>query len=210
MSSLFAICAAEPRRDWGTGRKAIYDNGFGKSTLVGEWVAGPGQSRWITSGAVQPGQVCEQLESKVRVAWLSLDEWDSDAGRFLAGLIAALQTMVASIGAGLLGALVSPQPPSAESILAALLNEIAAVPDDFFLVLDDYHVINSRPLYDALTALENDELIHQAPAIVGCRTPSALAHATTAGLGAARYSKAFGTKPKQDVTGGRSGSEKLA
>jgi hypothetical protein len=28
-------------------------------------------------------------------------------------------------------------------------------------------------------ALENDELIHEAPAIVGCRTPSALAHATS-------------------------------
>jgi NAD(P)-dependent dehydrogenase (short-subunit alcohol dehydrogenase family) len=28
-----------------------------------------------------------------------------------------------------------------------------------------------------VTALENDELIHEAPAIVGCRTPSALAHA---------------------------------
>ena len=30
-------------------------------------------------------------------------------------------------------------------------------------------------------ALENDELIHEAPAIVGCRTPSALAHAATVG-----------------------------
>jgi hypothetical protein len=29
--------------------------------------------------------------------------------------------------------------------------------------------------------LENDELIHEAPAIVGCRTPSALAHAAAAG-----------------------------
>jgi NAD(P)-dependent dehydrogenase (short-subunit alcohol dehydrogenase family) len=27
-------------------------------------------------------------------------------------------------------------------------------------------------------ALENDELVHEAPAIVGCKTPSALAHAT--------------------------------
>ena len=26
-------------------------------------------------------------------------------------------------------------------------------------------------------ALENDELVHEAPAIVGCQTPSALAHA---------------------------------
>jgi hypothetical protein len=30
-------------------------------------------------------------------------------------------------------------------------------------------------------ALGNDELIHEAPAIVGCRTPSALAHAATVG-----------------------------
>ena len=34
-----------------------------------------------------------------------------------------------------------------------------------------------------VAALENDELIHEAPAIVGCRTPSALAHAAAAGLG---------------------------
>jgi hypothetical protein len=32
-------------------------------------------------------------------------------------------------------------------------------------------------------ALKNDELIHEAPAIVGCRTPSALAHATAAEVG---------------------------
>ena len=32
-----------------------------------------------------------------------------------------------------------------------------------------------------VAALENDELIHEAPAIVGCRTPSALAHAADAG-----------------------------
>lgn len=34
-----------------------------------------------------------------------------------------------------------------------------------------------------VAALENDALIHEAPAIVGCRTPSALAHAATAGQG---------------------------
>lgn len=32
-------------------------------------------------------------------------------------------------------------------------------------------------------ALQNDELIHEAPAIVGCRTPSALAHAGAVGPG---------------------------
>jgi NAD(P)H-binding len=30
-----------------------------------------------------------------------------------------------------------------------------------------------------VAALENDELVHEAPAIVGCRTPSALAHAAS-------------------------------
>jgi hypothetical protein len=35
-------------------------------------------------------------------------------------------------------------------------------------------------------ALQNDELIHEAPAIVGCRTPSALAHAVTIGSGGDR------------------------
>jgi hypothetical protein len=37
-----------------------------------------------------------------------------------------------------------------------------------------------------VAALENDELIHEAPAIVGCRTPSALAHAAAAGPGQGR------------------------
>jgi hypothetical protein len=32
-----------------------------------------------------------------------------------------------------------------------------------------------------VAAIENDELIHQAPAIVGCQTPSALAHAAKIG-----------------------------
>ena len=59
--------------------------GFGKTTLISEWVAD-----------------CERLEPKVRVAWLSLDEGDNDPARFLTYLIAALQTIVPKIGAGLL------------------------------------------------------------------------------------------------------------
>ena len=78
--------------------------GFGKTTLVSEWIAGCGQP----------------------VAWLSLDEGDNDPTRFLAYLVAALQTIAANIGAGVLAALQSPQPPSTESLLTALLNEIIA------------------------------------------------------------------------------------
>ena len=105
--------------------------GFGKTTLVSEWVAG-----------------CERP-----VAWLSLDEGDNDPTRFLTYLVAALQTIAANIGEGVLGVLQSPQPPPTESILTTLLNEITTIPDNFILVLDDYHVIDSKPVDDALTFL---------------------------------------------------------
>jgi LuxR family maltose regulon positive regulatory protein len=105
--------------------------GFGKTTLVSEWVAGCGQP----------------------VAWLSLDEGDNDLVRFISYLIAALQTIKAGIGERLLAVLQSPQPPSTESILTTLLNEITTVPDNFVLVLDDYHVIDSKPVDEVLTFL---------------------------------------------------------
>jgi LuxR family maltose regulon positive regulatory protein len=110
--------------------------GFGKTTLVSEWVA-----------------VCERP-----VAWLSLDEGDNDPTRFLTYFVAALQTLSpktggANIGAGVLRTLQSPQPPPIESILTVLLNEITTIPDHFVLVLDDYHVLDSKPVDEALTFL---------------------------------------------------------
>jgi LuxR family transcriptional regulator, maltose regulon positive regulatory protein len=107
--------------------------GFGKTTLVNEWAAGPGRS----------------------VAWLSLDEGDNDLTRFLAYLVAALQTVAPNIGAEVLRVLHALQPPPLpiESILTALLNEITALPDHFVLVLDDYHVIESQAIDQALTFL---------------------------------------------------------
>ena len=47
----------------------------------------------------------------------------------------------------------SPQPPTIESILTALINEITTIPDHFILVLDDYHVIDSKPVDQAFTFL---------------------------------------------------------
>jgi LuxR family maltose regulon positive regulatory protein len=105
--------------------------GFGKTTLVSEWVAG-----------------CERP-----AAWLSLDEGDNDPTRFLTYLVAALQTISADIGAGALAVLQSPQPPSTESILTALLNEITAISHNFILVLDDYHVVDAKPVDNVLTFL---------------------------------------------------------
>ncbi len=87
------------------------------------------------------------------VAWLSLDEGDNDPARFLAYFVAALKAIDANFGAGTLGALQSPQPPPMEAILTALINEFATVPDHFALVLDDYHLITTQPIHDALAFL---------------------------------------------------------
>ncbi|NTV36183.1 MAG: helix-turn-helix transcriptional regulator, partial [Anaerolineaceae bacterium] len=118
----------------GPGRKLILISapaGFGKTTLVSEWVAACGQP----------------------VAWLSLDEGDNDLTRFLTYFITALQTIAPNIGAGVLNMLYSPQPPAAELILTTLLNDINVIPENFILVLDDYHVIDSEPIDHALTFL---------------------------------------------------------
>ncbi len=107
--------------------------GFGKTTLVSEWAAG-----------CQPP-----------VAWLSLDEGDNVPSRFLVSLVSALQTIKPNTGAGMLSVLQAPQPPPIEGILAALLNEIATIPDDFVLVLDDYHLVDAQSVDQALNFLLN-------------------------------------------------------
>ena len=53
----------------------------------------------------------------------------------------------------LVGPLRSPQPPSVEAVVTTLVNELASVPDDLTLVLDDYHVITSPAVNGALTFL---------------------------------------------------------
>jgi LuxR family transcriptional regulator, maltose regulon positive regulatory protein len=105
--------------------------GFGKTTLISEWLA-----------------VCGRPAT-----WLSLDEGDNDLTRFLTNLFVALKTIEVNIGDGVFSALQSPQPPSIESILTFVLNEINTVTDDFILVLDDYHTIDTKTIDHALTFL---------------------------------------------------------
>jgi len=113
--------------------------GFGKTTLLSEWTGS-----------------CERP-----VAWLSLDEADNNPAHFLAYFIAALQTLALSqvegieknIGEGTLSVLQSPQPPPIEAILTPLVNEIATIPNEFVLILDDYHLIRAKPIHDAFTFL---------------------------------------------------------
>ncbi len=105
--------------------------GFGKTTLVSEWVAS-----------------CQRP-----IAWLSLDEEDNDSIRFLTYFVTAIQTIAPSFGEGVLGTLQSSQPVLTESMLTVLLNEISTIQDDFVLILDDYHLIDATPVDHALTFL---------------------------------------------------------
>jgi len=121
--------------------------GFGKTTLLASWLA----ERQNANGKRQ-NDVDDTL-LPFEVAWLSLDEGDNDLTRFLTYMVAALQTIAPTIGAGLLSALQAPQPPPTEAILTALLNDITSIPDHFVLVLDDYHILDATPIDTALTFL---------------------------------------------------------
>jgi len=129
--------------------------GFGKTTLV---------SSWLYDLRI----VNQKPELVNRAAWFSLDEGDNDPARFLSYLIAALQVIEPDLGTELSGILQSPQPPPTEMVLTILLNEVTALPNRFVLVLDDYHVIDSKPVDRALTFLI-DHLPHQMHLVIATR-----------------------------------------
>jgi LuxR family transcriptional regulator, maltose regulon positive regulatory protein len=105
--------------------------GFGKTSLLAECIP--------------------QIER--RVAWISLDEADNDIARFLTYVITALQMHQADSGQDLLVALQSPHPPAIESLITALVNEIAQSLDACALVLDDYHLIHLQAIHAAVAFL---------------------------------------------------------
>src|SRR3989441_8336742 len=90
------------------------------------------------------------------VAWLSLEAGDNEPVRFLSYLIAALQTLAPHLGAVALTLLQMPHPAAAETVLTLLTNDVGSHGrdgGDFALVLDDYHVIDAKPIDHALAFL---------------------------------------------------------
>ncbi len=104
--------------------------GFGKTTLLTEWLA-------CTDGST---------------VWLSLDERDNDPVVFWTYLITALRTATGEAGSGALALLQEPH-ASLDQVLATLVNELDAVPDDVILVLDDYHVVTAREVNERVAFL---------------------------------------------------------
>jgi LuxR family maltose regulon positive regulatory protein len=99
--------------------------GYGKTTSAVEWLGD------------FPG----------RVLWLSLGEEDNDPARFIAYLVAALQTVERDVGAQTMKMILSPQPPALEALITPLINEIAGIRSPLILTLDDYHLIQTPRIH---------------------------------------------------------------
>jgi LuxR family maltose regulon positive regulatory protein len=105
--------------------------GFGKTTLVSEWI----------------------YQSEIPITWISLDKGDNDPRQFFHYLIAALQNIDSVIGQAALTMLQSPQLPRIESVMTSLIEEITDIPNDFIIVLDDYHSIDTKSVHSIIEFL---------------------------------------------------------
>jgi LuxR family transcriptional regulator, maltose regulon positive regulatory protein len=108
--------------------------GFGKTTLLSEWLE-------------------DRAGDESSVAWVSVDESDNDPARFLTYLITALQNVEEGTGEGVLASLRSPEPPPIEAVVGALINELADLSREITIVFDDYHLIDSEPVHEAVSFL---------------------------------------------------------
>jgi LuxR family maltose regulon positive regulatory protein len=113
--------------------------GYGKSTLMARW-----HSRL--------------LERDVACAWLSLDEDDNDAARFLRHLIATLQKANSHIGKDVAEELIADFASGSRSVLEAIAGDLAQIPHRIVLFLDDLQLVEGPEVRGIL-----DWLINYAP-----------------------------------------------
>jgi LuxR family maltose regulon positive regulatory protein len=117
--------------------------GFGKTTLVSDW-----------ADNLQNG--ISRTPIAYQVAWLSLDESDNDATRFLTYFITALNKVEMSdppIGDAAMSMLASTPSLPMDTVLTSLINSFSNIPGRIILILDDYHVIESPPIDDVMRFL---------------------------------------------------------
>ena len=99
-------------------------------------------------------QVHERLAGQEScLSWFSLDEADNDHVRFLSHLVASLQKARPSFGAGLAVALCSAAPMTAQALRSKLLNDLIEIDQEWFVFLDDYHVIADADVRATLAAI---------------------------------------------------------
>lgn len=104
--------------------------GYGKSTLIAQWLA--------------------EEDGRRRFASLSLEPADSDPGRLLARLVTSLRMHVPAFGATVQPILEVPGSSPPESVVPRLLDELAGVSEPLVVVLDDYHFLRGRKVHEVM------------------------------------------------------------
>ena len=119
---------------WGPLTLIAAPAGWGKTTLLHAWYTDASRSAWP-------------------FAWVSLDAGDNDPISFWTYAIAALNTLHPGVGEAPLALLHASPPSPIEAVLTCLLNALNQLPFQTVLVLDDYHLIETQSIHDALTYL---------------------------------------------------------
>ncbi len=126
--------------------------GFGKTTLLGTWLAAGSHGR--------------------PTAWVSLDERDRDASSFWTYVLLAVDRAAPGSATAALAQLES-GPAPIDTVLASLLNELSVLPKDLNLVLDDYHLAEGPDVQTGMAFLV-DHLPPQVHVVISSRADPAL------------------------------------
>jgi LuxR family transcriptional regulator, maltose regulon positive regulatory protein len=109
--------------------------GFGKSTLVSAWLR----------------------RQNISSSWLSLDSSDNDPGQFLSYFVGALQRYDPALGQSQINRIQTAGVADSEAVysdvIKCLINEIAASPAPFLLVIDDCHLLKNQTVLQLLNFL---------------------------------------------------------
>jgi LuxR family transcriptional regulator, maltose regulon positive regulatory protein len=105
--------------------------GFGKTTLLSEW------TQQVT----------------VPVAWVTLDQNDDDLHSFLTYFVAAIEGIYPHSCEQMQSLLTAPTLPAPTALVAILANELALLPGELILVLDDYHTLRQMAIHNLMDAL---------------------------------------------------------
>ncbi len=103
--------------------------GSGKTSLACQWIA----------------------EDHLPVAWYSLDKTDNDADLFFRYLLTSLGTIDDTIASQVAPLLQELRQFSGPEIIPLIIRLFVDLPRDIYLVLDDYHLIHTKEIHDALS-----------------------------------------------------------
>lgn len=109
-------------------------SGFGKTALLTQW------------RQVLVAQGC-------KVGWLNLDESDNEESQFLVYLMAALEKAGCAFGQGALAVYQRGEPEAIDAFATALVNDLSALEDEIYLVLEDFHCITNKVVQQLIERL---------------------------------------------------------